>query len=92
MIHRGATLDHNTQIDASTTETAHDDLTQPTDDTATDLTMTQHTSHMADHPHITALWVINPEITVGHNHDKPTDIQGMNHADQIHTPARQKEC
>ena len=41
-----AALDHNTGIDAATTEAAHDNLTQPTEDTATDLTMTHHTDHM----------------------------------------------
>ena len=50
-----ATLDHNTRIDAATTEAVHDDLTQPAEDTATDLTVIHHTSHIADHPHITAL-------------------------------------
>ena len=82
-----ASLDHNTRIDAITTEAAHDDLTQPTEDTATDLTMTHCTSHIADRLHITALWVIDPQITVGHTHDHPTNLQGMNHADQIHSPA-----
>ena len=38
-------------------------------------------------PHITALQVIDPEIAVGHTHNHPTNLQGMNHADQIHTPA-----
>ena len=91
MIHTEDTLDHNIRIDVATTEAAHDDLTQPTEDTATDLAMTHHISHIADHPHITALWVIDPEIVVGHTHDHPTDLQGMNHADQIHTPAGQEE-
>ena len=86
MIHIEATLDHNTGIDTATTETAHDNLAQPTEDTATDLTMTLCTNHIADYPHIIALWVIDPEITVGHTHDHPTNLHGMNHADQIHTP------
>ena len=81
------TLNHNTRIDAATTEAAHDDLTQPTKDTATDLTVTHCIGHTADHPHITALQVIDPKIAVGHIHDNPTDLQGMNHTDQIHTPA-----
>ena len=91
MICTDATLDHNTRIHAATTEAAHDDLTQPTEDTATDLAMTHCTSHTVDHPHITALWVINPEITVGHTHNHPTNLQGMNHTAQIHTPAGQEE-
>ena len=82
-----ATLDHNTEIDAATTEVAHDDLIQPTEDTAKDLTMTHHTGHITDHPHIAALLVIDPEITVIHTHDHPTNLEGMNHADQIHNLA-----
>ena len=86
-IHIEATPDHNTGIDTTTTEAAHDDLVQPTEDTVTDLTVTPCTSHMADHPHIAALWVINPEIVIGHTHNHPNNLQGMNHADLIHTPA-----
>ena len=88
MIHIEATLAHHTGIDAATTEAAHDDLSQPKEDTAKDLAMTHCTSHIADHPHITPLWVTDPKITVCHTHDHPTDLQGMNHADQIHTPSR----
>ena len=72
-------------IDAATTEVAHNNLAQPTEDTATDLAMTHHIGHIA------ALWVIDPKITVDHTHDHPTNLQGMNHADQIHTPAGQEE-
>ena len=57
-----ATLDHNTGIDAPTTEAAHDDLTQPTEDTATDLTVTHCTCHITDPPNIEALWATNPEF------------------------------
>ena len=49
--------------------------------------MTHCTDHITDHPHTAALWVIDPEITVGHTHDHPTNLQGMNHTDQIHTSA-----
>ena len=82
-----AALDHNTGIDAANTGAAHKDLTQPTEDTATDLAMTHHTGHIADPPSIKTLWVTNPKIAVGQAHDHPTNCQGMNHADQIHTPA-----
>ena len=82
MIHIEATLDHNTGIDA-----ARDNLTQPTRETATDLAMTHHTSHIADHPNIEVLQVIDPEITVGHIHNNPTDLQDMNLTAQIHIPA-----
>ena len=58
-IHIEAALDHNTEIDAATTEVAHDNLTQPAGDTATDLTVTHYTGHIEDHPRITALWVID---------------------------------
>ena len=55
-----ATLDHSTGIYATTTGAAHNDLTQPTEDTATDLAMTHCTGHIADHPNIKALQVIDP--------------------------------
>ena len=55
MIHIEGTLDHNTEIDAATTEVSHDNLTQPTEDTATYLAITHCTSHITDYPHITAL-------------------------------------
>ena len=72
-------------------EAAHDNLNQHTEDTATDLTMTHYTSHISDHPHITALQVINLKIIVGHTHDHPTNLQGMNNADEIHIPVGQEE-
>ena len=83
-----ATLDHDTWIDAATTGATHDDLTQPTEDTATDLAMTHHIIHITDHPNIKALQVINPEVAVYHICDHPTNLQGMNLTDQIHTQAR----
>ena len=52
---------------------------------------THHIDHTANHPCIEALQVIDPEITVGHIHDYPTDLQGMNHIDQVHNPAGQEE-
>ena len=54
-IYREATLDYNTGIDAATTGAAHDDLTQPTEDIAADITMTHLSIHIADHPNIKAL-------------------------------------
>ena len=91
VIHIEAALDCNTGRDAATTGAVHNDLSQPTEDTAKDLAMTHHTDHITDHPNIKALQVINPGITVGHIHEHPTDLQGMNHADQVHTPAGQEE-
>ena len=49
-IHMEAALDCSTGIDAATRETAHNDLAQPTKDTATDLAMTHHANHIADFP------------------------------------------
>ena len=66
---------------------AHCDLDQSMDGTATDLAMTHCTSHITDHPRIAAPWVTSPEIIIGHTNDHPTSCQGMNHTDQIHTPA-----
>ena len=62
MIHPEAAVDHKTSIDASTTGAVHYDLTQ-------------HTGHIADHPNIEALWVIDPKITVDHIHDRPTNFK-----------------
>ena len=76
--HIEATLDCNTEIDATTTGTVHNDLTQPTEDTAADLSMTNHTGHITDHRNFKDLQVINPEITVDHIHDHPIDPQDMN--------------
>ena len=82
-----AALDHNTRIDAATTGAAHSDHASPIEATAIDLTMIHHIDHIADCPHTEALQVINPEITVGHIHNHPTDLQGRTHVDQVHTPA-----
>ena len=49
--------------------------------------MTHHIGHIADHPNMEALQVIDPKMTVDHIHDHPTDLQDMNLADQIHIPA-----
>ena len=54
-IHIEATLAHNTGIDAITTGAAHDDLNQPTEDTATDFAVTHYSNQIADHPNNKAL-------------------------------------
>ena len=77
MIPIEATLYHNTGIDAATTGAANNNLTHPIEATAIDLAMTHHIFHIADHPHIEAFQVIDPEITVGHI--------------QVHNPAAQSE-
>ena len=66
MIHIEVALEHNAKIDAATTEVAHNNLAQHTEDAATDLIVTHHTGHIA------ALQVINCEIIVGHIHTYPT--------------------
>ena len=53
--------------------------------------MTHHIGHFTDHPQIDALWIIVPEITVGHIHNHPTNVQGMNHIDQVYIPSGQEE-
>ena len=90
-IHIKATLDHNTRIDKATTGAVHNNLIQPTEETTTNLTMTLHTSHIADHPNIKALQDINPEITLDHIHNHPVALQDMNLANQIHIPAGQED-
>ena len=54
-LHRGHSRSQ-TGIDAALTEAAHDDLMQPTEDTATDLTMTHCTGNIADHQHTLQLF------------------------------------
>ena len=36
--------------------------------------------------HIEVLQLTNPEITVDHAHNHPTDLQGKTHTDQVHIP------
>ena len=86
-----AALDCNTEIDAAITEAAHDHLTQPMEDTATDHAMTHLTNHIADLPNIEALQVINPKIIVGHTHNHPINFQDMNCINHVHNPAEQGE-
>ena len=67
-------LYQNTRTDATTTGAANDDLTQPTEDTTTDLTMAHHTGHRAGHSNIETLQAIDPKITVDHIHNHPKDF------------------
>ena len=71
--HIEAILDCNI-IDAAITEIAHDNLAPPTEDTATDLTMTHFTNHITDHLNTEAPQAIDPDIIVGHDHDQPSDL------------------
>ena len=91
MIPTEATLDNNTRVDAATTGAAHSNCAPPIEATAINLAVTHHIHHIADHPHIEALQVINPEIAVGHIHNHPTDLQCRTHVDQVHTPADHEE-
>ena len=76
MILTEAAQGHNTGIDAATTGASHHDHAPPIDDTTINLTMTHNIDHITDHPHIEVLQLFIPEITVGHTHDHPTDLQG----------------
>ena len=60
-------------------------------DTATTGAVHDDLVHIADHPNIKVLQVINPRIIVDHIHDHPIAIQDMNLANQIHIPAGQEE-
>ena len=81
MILTEATQGHNTGIYAATTGAVHDDCTPPKEATAIDLTVTHHIDHIADLPPIEVLHLINPEITVDHTHNHPTNLQGRTHTD-----------
>ena len=86
-----AALDCDTEIDAAITGAAHDDHAPPIEATAIDFTMICHIDLIADYPHTEVLQLINPETTVGHIHDHPSDFQGRSHIDQVYTPADHEE-
>ena len=44
--------------------------------------MTPITDHIAAHPNTEALQATDPDIILGHTHDHPIGLQGMNHIDQ----------
>ena len=46
--------------------------------------MTHLTDLIADHLHIEVLQLTNPETTVDHAHDHPTNLQGETHTGHIH--------
>ena len=86
-----ATLDCNTRINAATAEAAHYNPAPPTEDTATDLAVTPLTDHIADHPNTEAFQATHTNIIVGHTHDHPIGLQGMNCTHQACNPAGQGE-
>ena len=63
---------------------AHNDHAPPIEATAIYLATTCHINLITDHPDIEVLQLINPEITVDHTHDHPTNLQGRTHTDQVH--------
>ena len=72
-----AALDCNIEIDAAITEAAHDNLTPPTENTATDFIMTHLIDHIVDHLNIKPLQAIDPNIIEGHTHDQPTGLPSL---------------
>ena len=91
MILAKTTQGHNTGIDAATIGAAQNDHTPTIEATTIDPTMTHHIDHLADYPHIEVLKLNNPEITVDHTHNHPTNLQGRTHIDLVHIPAVCKE-
>ena len=90
-IHTESNQGHNTGTDAATTGAAHDNHTLPIEVTDINLSATHHINLTTDHTHIEVLQLFTPEITVGHTHDHPTDLQGRTHTDQVHIPANHEE-
>ena len=82
---------HNTEIDAAIIGVAHNDCAPHIEATATDLTVTHHIDHTADHSHIEVLQPTNPGITVDHIPNHPTNLQGRTHTDQVCFPADHEE-
>ena len=68
-------------IDAATIGAAHDNCTSLIEATAINLTVTHQIYHIADHPHIEVLQLINPEITIDHTHNHPTNLQDRTHTE-----------
>ena len=67
------TPDFNKGMDTAAIEAAQGDPTQHTKATATEPTVTHHTSHIADHTHDTAYQVTTLRTTVDHIHAHHTD-------------------
>ena len=81
MIHTEATQGHNIGIITTTTGAAHDAHTPPIEVTAIDLAMTDCIDRIAGYPYIEVLELTTAEITVGHAHNHPTNLQGEIHTD-----------
>ena len=89
--HTEAPQGHNTRINAATTAAAHKNHSPPIEATAIDPIMTHYINHIAVHPQIEVLQLTNPEITVDHIHDHPTDLHGKTHTYQVHILADHEE-
>ena len=88
-----ASPDHNKEMDTDTIRAAQGNPIQHIEATATETTMTHHTSNTTDNPYITAHQVTTLRTTVGHDHVHPTDCQNIfhtteDHAVQDHTPTK----
>ena len=91
-----AAPDHNKGTGTDSIEAVQGNPIQHTKATATEPTMTYHTSHTADNPHIAAHPVTTLRTTIGHIHVHPTDHQNIlltteDHAVQDHTPTKGPE-
>ena len=86
MIHTEAVQGHNIKIITDTTGVAHNIHTPPIEVTAINLTVTHHIDLITDHPHIEAILLTTPEITVDHTPSLPTNPPGDIHNDQLHIP------
>ena len=70
---REAAPDCNKGFGTATIEAAQGNPIQHIEATVTELTMTHHTGHTTDHPHITAHRVTAVRTAVDHIHAHPTD-------------------
>ena len=83
MIHTEAVQGHNIRIITDTTGVAHNIHTPPIEVTAINFTVTHHIDLITDHPHIEAILLTTPEITVDHTPNLPTNPPGDIHNDQL---------
>ena len=86
--------DCNKGMGTATIEAGQGIPIQYTEATVTEPTLTYHTSHTADHPHIAAHQVTPLRTAVDHVHTHPTDHQNIihtteDHAVQDHTTTRE---
>ena len=87
MILTEVTPGHDIRITTAIPGVAHDAHAPLIEITAINPTMTHHTNHITDHPHMEVLQLTTPEIIVDHIHDHPTNLQGEICRGHIHIPA-----